>query len=69
MRQTPPAARKFYASKVEELGKNLKDLETIVQGKQGNLTVVEDSMWLVLAGSNRRMTDWEHRSTTGEDDQ
>ncbi|KAI4277125.1 MAG: hypothetical protein LQ337_001998 [Flavoplaca oasis] len=40
--QTPPAARQFYTAKVEELGKNLKDLETIVQGKQGNLTVVED---------------------------
>ena len=42
--QTPPAARQFYTAKVEELGKNLKDLETIVQGKQGNLTVVEDGM-------------------------
>ncbi|KAL9040037.1 MAG: hypothetical protein Q9180_002171 [Flavoplaca navasiana] len=40
--KTPPAARQFYTAKVEELGKNLKDLETIVQGKQGNLTVVED---------------------------
>ncbi|KAL8953066.1 MAG: hypothetical protein Q9222_001059 [Ikaeria aurantiellina] len=40
--KTPPAARQFYTSKVEELGKNLKDLESIVQGKQGNLTVVED---------------------------
>ncbi|KAL8736252.1 MAG: hypothetical protein Q9166_000407 [cf. Caloplaca sp. 2 TL-2023] len=40
--KTPPAARQFYTSKVEELGKNLKDLETIVQGKQGNLTAVED---------------------------
>ncbi|KAL8910856.1 MAG: hypothetical protein Q9171_003894 [Xanthocarpia ochracea] len=40
--KTPPAARQFYTSKVDDLGKNLKDLETIVQGKQGNLTVVED---------------------------
>ena len=40
--QTPPAAREFYARKVEELGKNLLDLEKIVQGKQGNLGVVED---------------------------
>ncbi|KAL8693383.1 MAG: hypothetical protein Q9218_001775 [Villophora microphyllina] len=40
--KTPPAARQFYTAKVEELGKNLKDLETIVQGKQGNLTVVDD---------------------------
>lgn len=40
--KTPSDARKFYSSKVDELGKNLKDLETIVQGKQGNLNVVED---------------------------
>lgn len=40
--QTPPAARKFYTSKVEELGKNLQDLEVIVQQKNGNLRVVED---------------------------
>ncbi|KAL8859431.1 MAG: hypothetical protein Q9178_004109 [Gyalolechia marmorata] len=45
--KTPPAARQFYASKVDDLGKNLKDLETIVQGKQGNLTVVEDGMCIV----------------------
>ncbi|KAL8965604.1 MAG: hypothetical protein Q9183_003766 [Haloplaca sp. 2 TL-2023] len=42
MEQTPPAARKFYTSKVEDLGKSLKDLEGIVQGKQGNLNAVED---------------------------
>ncbi|KAI4127431.1 MAG: hypothetical protein LQ338_003201 [Usnochroma carphineum] len=40
--KTPPAARQFYTSKVDELGKNLQDLEKIVQGKQGNLNVVED---------------------------
>ncbi|CAD6566192.1 MAG: hypothetical protein ASARMPRED_008588 [Alectoria sarmentosa] len=40
--KTPPAAREFYSRKVEELGKNLQDLEKIVQGKQGNLSVVED---------------------------
>ena len=40
--QTPPAAREFYSRKVEELGRNLLDLEKIVQGKQGNLNVVED---------------------------
>ena len=32
----------FYSIKVEELGKNLLDLEKVVQGKQGNLSVVED---------------------------
>ncbi|KAK3176428.1 hypothetical protein OEA41_007751 [Lepraria neglecta] len=40
--KTPPAARDFYSRKVEELGRNLQDLEKIVQGKQGNLNVVED---------------------------
>ena len=40
--QTPSAARDFYSRKVEEVGKNLLDLEKIVQGKQGNLAVVED---------------------------
>ncbi|KAL8962181.1 MAG: hypothetical protein Q9193_001381 [Seirophora villosa] len=40
--KTPPAAQLFYTSKVDELGKNLKDLEKIVQGKQGSLNVVED---------------------------
>ncbi|KAL9600132.1 MAG: hypothetical protein Q9219_003388 [cf. Caloplaca sp. 3 TL-2023] len=51
--KTPPAARTFYTSKVEELSKNLKDLESIVQGKQGNLTVVEDVNAVVL---RQRMT-------------
>ena len=40
--QTPSAAREFYSRKVEELGRNLLDLEKIVQGKQGNLGVVEN---------------------------
>ncbi|KAE9377172.1 Prefoldin alpha subunit [Stipitochalara longipes BDJ] len=35
-------ATKFYEAKVEELGANLKDLESIVQGKSNNLRVVED---------------------------
>ena len=43
--KTPPAAQDFYKRKVEELGKNLVDLEKIVQGKQGNLTVVEDGQY------------------------
>jgi prefoldin alpha subunit len=33
---------KFYNAKVDELGANLKDLESIVQGKSNNLRVVED---------------------------
>lgn len=48
-RQTPPAAREFYSRKVEELGKNLQDLEKMVQGKQGNLNVVEDGECLFIA--------------------
>lgn len=35
-------AKKFYSSKVEELGKNVKDLENIVNGKANNLRVVEE---------------------------
>ena len=40
--KTPDAAQAFYKAKVDELGRNLLDLEKIVQGKQGNLSVVED---------------------------
>ena len=42
MIKAPQAARDFYAAKVEELGKNLQDLEGIVQQKNGQLRVVED---------------------------
>jgi len=35
-------ATKFYEAKVKELEVNLKDLESIVQGKSNNLRVVED---------------------------
>ena len=34
----------FYNGKTEELASNLKDLETVVQGKSDNLRVVEDGM-------------------------
>jgi len=40
--QNTKDATKFYEAKVEELGANLKDLESIVQGKSNNLRVVED---------------------------
>ena len=56
MIQTPPAAREFYSRKVEELGKSLQDLEKIVQGKQGNLSVVEDGEFTyacLLPGSGK----------------
>ncbi|PSS14939.1 hypothetical protein M430DRAFT_20253 [Amorphotheca resinae ATCC 22711] len=45
-------ATKFYEGKISELGANLKDLETIVQGKSNNLRVVEDVLrQKVLASS------------------
>ena len=40
--KTPAAAQDFYRRKVEELARNLGDLEKIVQGKQQNLGLVED---------------------------
>ncbi|KAI9890773.1 MAG: subunit of tubulin prefoldin [Vezdaea aestivalis] len=40
--QSADDAKKFYKRKVADLGKNLKDLETIVQSKSGNLRIVED---------------------------
>jgi len=45
-------ATKFYENKVEELGANLKDLETIVQGKSNNLRVVEDVLRQKVLSSN-----------------
>lgn len=35
-------AQSFYDRKIEQLGKNLKDLENIVQGKGNTLRVVEE---------------------------
>lgn len=50
--QTPQAAREFYTGKVDELGKNLQDLEGIVQQKNGHLRIVEDGeFFLLLFGS------------------
>ncbi|KAK3065871.1 subunit of tubulin prefoldin [Teratosphaeriaceae sp. CCFEE 6253] len=40
--KTTGDAQGFYASKVEELGTNIKDLENIVNGKANNLRVVEE---------------------------
>ncbi|KAK5737580.1 subunit of tubulin prefoldin [Elasticomyces elasticus] len=40
--KTTEDAQKFYASKVEELGTNIKELENIVNGKANNLRVVEE---------------------------
>jgi len=40
--KTTEQAKKFYETKAEELGKNVKDLETIVQGKNQNLRMIEE---------------------------
>lgn len=39
------AAEQFYESKVDELGNNLKDLETIVQRKQTNARTIEEGIF------------------------
>jgi len=40
--KTTEDALKFYNGKIEELGKNIKDLENIVNGKANNLRMVEE---------------------------
>lgn len=40
--QSTVEANKFYNGKIDELATNLKDLESIVQGKSNNQRVVED---------------------------
>jgi prefoldin alpha subunit len=35
-------AQKFYSGKIEEVGKNIKELENVVNGKANNLRVVEE---------------------------
>ncbi|KAL2043325.1 hypothetical protein N7G274_003631 [Stereocaulon virgatum] len=52
--KTPSAARDFYSRKVIELGQNLQDLEKIVQGKQGNLNVVEDVLRQKVIAENSK---------------
>lgn len=37
----------FYDEKVDELGANLKNLESIMQGKSNSLGVVEDGKFLM----------------------
>lgn len=49
--KTTDDAVKFYKAKIEELGKNIKDLENIVNGKANNLRLVEEVLrQRVLAG-------------------
>lgn len=40
--KTTADAETFYQAKIEELGKNIKDLESIVNGKANNLRMVEE---------------------------
>lgn len=54
MEKTTDDAQKFYETKIEELGKNIKDLESIVNGKANNLRVVEEVLrQKVLAGQQQ----------------
>lgn len=59
--KTPKDAEDFYKRKVEELTRNLVDLEKIVQGKQGNLSVVEDVL-------RRKVTEGQSQGSGGEGD-
>ncbi|QKD47937.2 uncharacterized protein FOBCDRAFT_235740 [Fusarium oxysporum Fo47] len=48
------SAEKFYESKVEELGNNLKDLEVIVQRKQTNARTIEEVLrQKIMAGQGQ----------------
>jgi len=50
--KTTGDAATFYNAKIADLGRNLKDLEAIVQGKSNNLRVVEDVLrQKVISGS------------------
>ena len=40
--KTTADAQTFYTGKIEELGKNIKDLENIANGKASNLRMVEE---------------------------
>ncbi|TKA28662.1 hypothetical protein B0A50_02989 [Salinomyces thailandicus] len=49
--KTTTDAQKFYSAKIEELGKSIKDLEGVVNGKANNLRMVEEVLrQKVLAG-------------------
>lgn len=47
--KSPPDAKNFYNRKIEELGKNLGELEGIVKQKDESLRVVEEgNVWIFL---------------------
>jgi hypothetical protein len=60
--QTTAKATEFYNAKVKDLEANLTDLEKILQGKSGNLRVIEDSMFLpllyIFVSEQRLLTIW-----------
>jgi hypothetical protein len=62
MAQSTKDATKFYEAKVEDLGNNLKDLETIIGQKSNNLRVVEDgkldAFLLCFAGGKGTCAYW-----------
>ncbi|GAB7350894.1 hypothetical protein MBLNU459_g1409t1 [Dothideomycetes sp. NU459] len=51
--KTTAQATQFYEEKAEELGRNVKDLEQIVNGKAQNLRVVEEVMRQKVLASNQ----------------
>ncbi|KAI4736664.1 Prefoldin alpha subunit [Aureobasidium sp. EXF-12298] len=51
--KTTEQAKKFYETKAEELGKNVKDLESIVQGKNQNLRLIEEVMRQKVLANNQ----------------
>ncbi|KAL1306696.1 hypothetical protein AAFC00_005366 [Neodothiora populina] len=51
--KTTHQAKKFYEGKSEELSKNIKDLETIVNGKAQNLRLIEEVMRQKVLASNQ----------------
>lgn len=53
--KTTDQAKAFYERKAEELAKNIKDLETIVNQKGQNLRVVEEGMSATAAGYTLRL--------------
>lgn len=46
-------AQTFYDGKIDELGKNIKDLENIVNGKANNLRVVEEVLRQKVVGGQQ----------------
>lgn len=50
-------AMEFYKGKVEAIGKNLKDLDAVMQQKSGNLRMVEEGEFMGCAVGERGFAD------------